>query len=145
MQIKKIINKFTTQSYRVFILSCLTLFLCLALIISSSISAMQNNTKKLKKTYDDYDYVFQSIKSIEKSFLKKISSDLDLDAFIKTLSSKFNIKESKNLDGKPVILIEAKNLKDLSDATTIIYESFDINTIEITFLEDIVKAEVSID
>ena len=145
MQIKKIINKFTTQSYRVFILSCLTLFLCLALIIFSSISAMQNNTKKLKKTYDDYDYVFQSIKSIEKTFLKKISSDDNLDALIKTLSSKFNIKESKNLDEKPVILIEAKNLKDLSDATTIIYESFDINTIEITFLEDIVKAEVSID
>ena len=89
---------------------------------------MQNNTKKLKKTYDDYDYVFQSIKSIEKSFLKKISSDLDLDAFIKTLSSKFNIKESKNLDEKPVILIEAKNLKDLSDAITIIYESFDITS-----------------
>ena len=145
MQIYKLINKFTTQSYRVFILSCLTLFLCLALIIFSSISAMQNNTKKLKKTYDDYDYVFQSIKSIEKTFLKKISSDDNLDALIKTLSSKFNIKESKNLDEKPVILIEAKNLKDLSDATTIIYESFDINTIEITFLEDIVKAEVSID
>jgi len=145
MQINKLINKFTTQSYRVFILSCLALFLCLALIIFSSISAMQNNAKKLKKTYDDYDYVFQSIKSIEKSFIKKISSDDNLDALIKTLSSKFNIKESKNLDEKPVILIEAKNLKDLSDATTIIYESFDINTIEITFLEDIVKAEVSID
>lgn len=145
MQINNIINKFTTQSYRVFILSCLTLFLCLALIIFSSFSAIQNNTKKLKKTYDDYDYVFQSIKSIEKSFLKKNSSDVDLGAFIKTLSSKFNIKESKNLDGKPVILIESKNLKELSEVTTIIYESFDINTMEITFLEDFVKAEVSID
>ena len=145
MQINKLLNKFSTTSYKVFILSCSVLFFCLALIIFNSISTIHKNSIKLKKTYHDYDYVLQSIKTIEKSFLKKISGDDDLEAFIKTLSSKFNIKESKNIDEKPVILIEAKNLKELSDVTSIIYEFFDINTIEITFLEDVLMAEVSID